>query len=322
MSFSEEIFTLTTPAGRSMYGITHVPDQSNGAAVIMFNIGLHYRVSHSRLFVRQARDLQRAGFTVIRFDPTRVGYSHGEIRVDRAIDSYNSVQTGLFKDDASQVIGFVRDRYRPQKLFLYGLCGGALTAIIAAALDTSVDGVAFVAGPVTVTSPELELSTFHPFDAKIGFRSYRARFLNPSAWLRFFSGRASYRTHFRHFTEIVAVVIKDRFRRQAGPVDPEADASDGADENKGDFYNRTFHEAFDKLMRAGKDIFFLMPELDRATYDFDRIFSSRHLPNYEAFRNHYSVERVEKANHTFSTPAAARQLFDITRHWLQSKVAS
>jgi pimeloyl-ACP methyl ester carboxylesterase len=318
MNFSEKTFTLITPAGRSMYGIAHIPDQPNGAAVIMFNIGLHYRVCHSRLFVRQARDLQRAGFTVIRFDPTRVGYSHGEIRVERAIDSYNSVQTGLFKDDACQVISYVRNEYYPQKLFLYGLCGGALTAIIAAALNPAVDGVAFVAGPVTVTSPEYELSTLHPFEAKIGFRSYRARLLNPVAWFHFLTGRAAYRTFFR----TLVAVVKDRFRRQAGPVDSATDASDGADENKGDLYNHTYHEAFGELMKAGKDVLFLMPELDRATYDFDRIFSSRYLPSFEAFKRHYSVERVEKANHTFSTSAAARQLFDITRHWLQSKVAS
>lgn len=318
MNFSEEIFSLTASAGELMYGIAHIPDRPNGAAVIMFNIGLHYRVCHSRLFVRQARDLQRAGFTVIRFDPSRVGYSHGEIRGKRAIDNYDAVQTGLFRDDASQVIGYVRNQFRPQKLFLYGLCGGALTAIIAAALDTGVDGVAFVAGPVTVTSPELELSTLHPFAANIEFRGYRARLLNPVAWFHLLSGTASYRNIFRTF----AVVVKDRFRRKAGPVDLAADVSNGADEKKGDLYNRTYHEAFDTLMKAGKDVLFLMPELDRATYDFDRIFSSRYLPNYDAYKEHYTIERVEKANHTFSTPASSRQLFEITRSWLISKVAS
>jgi pimeloyl-ACP methyl ester carboxylesterase len=318
MSFSEEIFTLTTPTGSSMHGIAHLPDRPNGAVVIMFNIGLHYRVCHSRLFVRQARDLQGAGFTVVRFDPSRVGYSHGEIRVERAIDSYNSVQTGLFKRDALRVIAYSRERFQPKKLFLYGLCGGALTATIAAALDPGVDGVAFVAGPVTVTSADFELSTLHPFSAQVEYRGYKARLLNPVAWLRFLSGKTSYRTLFRSF----AVTMKDRFRRNDGPVDPAADPSEGGEENKGEIYNRTYHEAFDVLMKAGKDVLFLMPELDRATYDFDRIFASRYLPNYDAYKNCYRIERVDKANHTFSTPAASRQLLDITRNWLLSKVAS
>ena len=317
MTFSEEIFTLSTPAGELMYGVAHIPEKPNGAAVIMFNIGLHYRVCHSRLFVRQARDLQRAGFTVIRFDPSRVGFSHGEIRGERAIDSYDAVQTGLFKDDAGQVIDYVRNRHSPKKLFLYGLCGGALTAIIAAAMDTGVDGVAFVAGPVTVTSPELELSTLHPFAATIELRGYRARLLNPAAWLRFLSGRVSYRNIFRTFS----VLVKDRFRRRGEVADPKGETTSGQSENKGDLYNRTYHEAFDKLMKAGKDVLFLMPELDRATYDFDRIFSSRYLPNYHAYKDHYTIERVEKANHTFSTPASSRQLFEVTRTWLVSKAA-
>ena len=317
MDYSEEIFALTTPAGESMYGIVHLPDKPNGATVIMFNIGLHYRVCHSRLFVRQARDLQRAGFTVVRFDPTRVGYSHGEIRVLRAIDAYDSVQTGLFKDDARQVIEYARDRFKPRKLFLYGLCGGALTATIAAALDTRIDGVAFVAGPVTVTSPEFELSTVHPLDAKVELRGYRERLFHPTAWLRFMSGQTSYRTLFRS----LAALLKDRFRRQSKPVDMGVEASNGQEEQKGDLYNRTYHDAFDKLMKAGKDVLFLMPELDRATYDFDRFFSSRYLPNYEAYKSFYTIERVDKANHTFSTPASTRQLFDITRNWLVGKAA-
>ncbi|MEW5794999.1 MAG: alpha/beta fold hydrolase [Candidatus Zixiibacteriota bacterium] len=319
MAFSEESFKLTTPSGEAMYGIAHLPERPNGAAVIMFNIGLHYRVCHSRLFVRQARDLQLAGFSVIRFDPCRVGYSHGEIRVQRAIDSYDSVQTGLFKDDARQVIEYARERFKPGKLFLYGLCGGALTATIAAALDKRIDGVAFVAGPVTVTSPEVELSTLHPFDASVEFRRYQSRLLNPSNWLRALTGRVSYRAFFN----TVAVVIKDRLRRRREtPPDQSTSAPAEAEEQKGDLYNRTYHVAFDTLMKTGKQVLFLMPELDRATYDFDRFFSSRYLPNYEAYKHLYTVERVDKANHTFSTPASSRQLFDITREWLTARAAS
>lgn len=300
-----------------MYGITHRAENPNGAVVIMFNIGLHYRVCHSRLFVRQARDLQRAGFHVVRFDPSRVGFSHGEIVVERAIDCYNSVQTGLFKEDALQLINYVRSELNPQKIYLYGLCGGALTAIIAAALDTNVDGVLFVAGPVTVTSAEFELSTLHPLDAKVDFLGYRARLLRPQAWLRFLSGRTSYRKLFRS----MAVLIKDKFRSKAGPSDDSGSQPNG-EEQKGDLYNRTYGEAFHNLMTAHKKVLFLMPELDRATYDFDRIFAARFLHKYDDHKDDYSIERVAKANHTFSTPESTRQLFDITRKWLLNEVSS
>lgn len=317
MSFSERIFKLVNPAGQSMYGITHAPENPNGAVVIMFNIGLHYRVCHSRLFIRQARDLTQAGFSVVRFDPSRVGYSHGEIVVDRAIDCYNAVQTGLFKEDALQLIAHVRETMQPKRIYLYGLCGGGLTAIIAGALAEQTDGVVFVAGPVTVTSAEFELSTLHPLDAKVDLIGYRNRLFRPEAWGRFLSGKTSYRKIFRS----ISVLLKDKFRSRERPSE-ESESVEGAEENKGDLYNRTYAEAFDTLMKAGRKVLFLMPELDRATYDFDRIFAARFLPKYDDYKQFYTVERVPKANHTFSTPESTRQLFDITRDWLLNEVST
>ncbi len=318
MTFAEEILSLTNPAGASMYGILHHSPKPNGAAVIMLNIGLHYRVCHSRLFIRQARDLQKAGFMVARFDPTRVGYSHGEIRVDRAIDCYNSVQTGLFKEDAGQVIRYVRQKFAPRKIFLYGLCGGGLTAIIAAALDGNVDGVVLVAGPVTVTSAEFEQSTLHPLDAKTKLAGYRSRLFNPTAWVRFLSGRTSY----RRLAHSLAVMIKDKFHRKAKPSPGLSGNTGPQDEAKGDLFNHTYLQAFDNLMKAGKEVLFLMPELDRATYDFDRIFAPRYLPRYDDYKDYYSIERVAEANHTFSTPESTRQLLDITRNWLATRITA
>lgn len=318
MSFAEKTISLTNPAGASMYGVIHEPPEPNGSAVIMFNIGLHYRVCHSRLFVRQARDLQRAGFMVARFDPSRVGYGHGEIRVDRAIDCYNAVQTGLFKEDALQVIRHVREQYTPKKIFLYGLCGGGLTAIIAGALDTEIDGVVFVAGPVTVTSAEFEQSTLHPIDAKAKLAGYRARLFSPTAWARFFGGKTSYRS----LLTSLAVTIKDKFHRKAKAA-PEPSADDGPqDEDKGDLFNHTYLQAFDNLMKSGKEVLFLMPELDRATYDFDRIFAPKYLPRYDDYQNLFSIERVPKANHTFSTTESTQQLLDITRNWLATRITT
>ena len=318
MSFAEEILSLTNPAGASMYGVIHHPPEPNGTAVIMFNIGLHYRVCHSRLFIRQARDLQQAGFMVARFDPSRVGYSHGEIKVDRAIDCYNAVQTGLFKEDALQVIRYIREQYAPKKIFLYGLCGGGLTAIIAGALDTNIDGVVFVAGPVTVTSAEFEQSTLHPLDAKAKLAGYRSRLFSPTAWVRFLGGKTSY----RRLAQSLTVMIKDKFHAKARTA-PEVSGEAGPqDENKGDLFNHTYLQAFDNLMKSGKEVLFLMPELDRATYDFDRIFAPRYLPRYDDYRDLYLIERVPKANHTFSTRESTQQLLDITRNWLAARISA
>jgi len=315
MAFSEEILSLINDSGQMMYGVIHHPEKPNGSLVLMFNIGLHYRVCHSRLFVRQARELQEAGFVVVRMDPSRVGYSHGEIAPSRAIDNYDAVQTGLFKEDALLVVRHLRERFKPTKTFFTGLCGGGLTATITAALDKDVDGVVFIAGPVTVTSPEVELTTMHELEADVHLAGYSKRILSPVAWARFLSGKTSYRTLFD------SVKTKFSARMAKKKVEPVADPSAAdPEENKGDLLNRVFYRSFDLLMKTGKDVLFLMPELDRATYDFDKLFLHILRQRYSDYTDHYEIARVAKANHTFSTEASTRQLFDITSQWLIARM--
>ncbi|SYZ73056.1 hypothetical protein TRIP_C21171 [Candidatus Zixiibacteriota bacterium] len=317
MGFSEEIFSLKNNKGEMMYGVVHHPARPNGALVMMFNIGLHYRVCHSRLFVRQARDLQNRGFLVVRMDTSKVGYSHGEIPVGRAIDSYDAVQTGLFKDDALIFLTYLRDRFRPKKIFFTGLCGGALTAIIAGAAAGEVDGVVFIAGPVTVTSPEYELSTMHPFQADILVAGYLKRLMSPSAWARFFSGRTSYRSLFTS----LKVKLATKFKRDNAGIGEATNMGGDEEENKGDLFNRVFYESFEALMRTERKILFLMPELDRATYDFDSIFARQVLGHFAQSSHLFKVARIPKANHTFSTPESTRCLFEETANWLNSNLS-
>jgi uncharacterized protein len=317
MAFSEEIFSLKNSNGEMMHGVIHHPEEPNGALVLMFNIRLHYRVCHSRLFVRQARDMQKNGFTVVRLDTSRVGYSHGEIPIGRAIDSYDAVQTGLFKDDALVFLQYLKNRFNPRKIFFCGLCGGALTAIIAAAAADEVDGVVFIAGPVTVTSPEYELSTMHPFHADILVAGYLKRLLSPSAWGRFFSGKTSYRSLFTSLKVKLAARLKksEAFNGADKTGDPES-----GEENKGELFNRVFYESFEALMKSGKKIVFIMPELDRATYDFDSVFAKKVLRHFTESAHLFKVARIPKANHTFSTPESTRCLFDMTNEWLTSNL--
>ncbi|OGC91167.1 MAG: hypothetical protein A2W25_10280 [candidate division Zixibacteria bacterium RBG_16_53_22] len=313
MNYSERTFSLKDTRGQAIYGVIHEPERPNGGLVVFFNIGLHYRVSHSRLFVLQGRHLQEAGFTVARADTTRIGYSHGEMPIGRAIDSFDAVQTGLFKEDALLIIRHLRDKYQPGKIFLYGLCGGALTAVIAAALDKSVDGVIFIAGPVTITSPEYELSTLHPHEAGNLLAGYMQRLFSPKSWGRFLTGRTSYKDLFGS----IRVKVGEKFGGWKS-AEPAAGGDGSPAENKGDLFNNVFLEAFDDIMRSGRRLLFVMPENDRATYDFDKMFVKHVLPRYEPFEKYYRIVRIPQADHTFSLPHRARELLDTSRDCLLS----
>jgi uncharacterized protein len=312
-TFREETFNLTIADQKTLYGILHHPEKPNGALVLMFNIGLHYRVCHSRLFVRHARYLQDDGFTVARFDTTGIGYSHGENVISRAIDLFEAVQTGLFRDDALDVARFLKAKLNPSRIYLMGLCGGALTAVLAATCYEDIDGVVFIAGPVSISS-ELDLTTLHPFEAGILFKSYIDKVFNPKAWGRFISGKTSYKDIFNSVKVRLGYKLSSLKTSKAAPVTSEVKQ----EENKGDVFNRVFFEAFQKMMRSGQRILFLMPELDRATYDFDRLFLHI-LENYDEKLSYFSIKRVEKADHTFTQPESANEMFELSREWLADR---
>ena len=64
-----------------------------------------------------------------------------------------------------------------------------------------------------------------------------------------------------------------------------------------------------------------MPELDRATYDFDRLFARPLAERYGRFKDQYEVARVPKADHTFSRPESSQRLFELTGDWLLARTS-
>ena len=314
-AFSEECFELSNRSGETMRGIVHRPSAPNGAVVVLFNIGLHYRTSHSRMFVRLARYLEKSGFTVVRFDPSRVGYSQGEIVTERTMDMYDAVQTGLFREDSEIVLKYLREQYQPTRVFLSGLCGGALTATITAAVDSTIDGTIFIAGPVTVTSAEVELSTMHIFEADQLLSMYTRRAFNLKAWGRFLTGKSDYRDLFRSVKTKTGDLLS-RLKPRKETLKPPSEG----EEDKGSILNRVFLASLNKLLVSGCHLLFVMPELDRATYDFDRLFLSSFNRRYADRKNQHRIVRIPRANHTFSSRESSQQLFDAIADWLNERV--
>ncbi len=278
----------------------------------MCNIGLHYRVCHSRLFVRQARVLQDSGLTVVRCDTSRVGYSQGDLPGGRALDVFDEVQTGLFMDDTLQLVDYCKNNFKPKFIFLYGLCGGALTAVLTAAKDKSINGVIFIAGPVNLSSEE-ELTTMHPFEADVFMKGYILKALNIKSWARFVSGKTSYKDLFN------AIKVKAANKMSRPKVDTNQHIEKReTGQSKGEVFNTIFYQAFEKSVKMGQKTFFILPELDRATYDFDKYFMPI-LKEHSEYQDGYSICRIDKADHTFSRPDSSQSLIEAARDWLLSK---
>ena len=72
--------------GRTRFGVTHIPEVSNGRGVVVCSPVYNDYLKNSRREVLLARRLARSGFTVQRFHYAGTGNSEGEI-LDMTLDS-------------------------------------------------------------------------------------------------------------------------------------------------------------------------------------------------------------------------------------------
>ena len=162
---SEEIITFGKT--RTLVGILHKPEASapraDLPAVLLFNAGLLHRVGPNRLYVKIARQLERSGFHVLRFDVWGIGDSQ-----DHAGET-----KGTFVDDTLEAFEVLHQRLGATRFMLMGICMGAQIALEVASRDARVESLALMEG-IYVKSARYHLS----------------RLLNARKWKRVITGES------------------------------------------------------------------------------------------------------------------------------------
>ena len=163
---NEEIITFGS--ARSLVGILHKPSPSRVQAdlptVVLLNAGILHRVGPNRLYVSLARQLERAGFHVFRFDVWGIGDSQ-----DRNGDTGNRT----FVDDTLEAFEMLKKRTGTERFMVMGVCMGAQIALAVADCDTRVESLVLMEG-IYVKSA----------------RYYITRVLDPHKWHRVITGES------------------------------------------------------------------------------------------------------------------------------------
>jgi pimeloyl-ACP methyl ester carboxylesterase len=157
---------------QSMVGVISSASPDGGAldrpAVVILNSGVIHRVGANRMHVYLARALALRGHTVLRFDLSGIGDS--EPRRD-ALAPFDAAMA-----DIREVLDHLGQTKGIRRVILVGLCTGANHALLYAAGDPRVVGVAL-----------LDLYLPHTFGYFV--RMYGRRFLRSEGWLNIIRGR-------------------------------------------------------------------------------------------------------------------------------------
>lgn len=291
-------------------GIIHSPKKTEGTVgIILLCPGYKHRVGQHRLYVYLARRLCSEGFHVLRFDFHGLGDSGGEIKRCLFGDFWNFVQRGGFVEDTIAAIDYFVDETAPERIVLMGLCGGAITALMAAAQEERVDGVLPINIPIMLedSSEDWFSEQMPPGLADRLLSGYLKRIFSPEAWLRLLTLKSDYRT-----------IWKSAVSRIGRRLDRTERVSFGDLEASGRL-SPYFLQSFSRYTQSRRPVLFIFSGNDKFRWAFESDFEKRLPEGKDGWR---SIPKfvVENANHSLTLPEWREALLDRATIWLREEL--
>lgn len=255
-----------------------------------------------------ARRFAEAGIPTLRFDPAGLGDSTGTIPAGDMRDLYGRIGAGLFVEDTLNAIEEFTRHVRPQRLLVFGVCGGAATALLTAPRSPKVDGAILLSLPVLLDGAGSTAVSWLPksYARDVLVKSYAGKLLSFRAWTRFLTGKSDTR---RILEFAVASVRRDRHggKRSQAP-----------EHHPNPRFNHHTLEAMDALTERGKRVLVLFGQEDGFRHywesEFHRVYWD-HRPN---FRRHIEVHYVAGCNHMFTLREWQNKAVELSMAWLEA----
>lgn len=290
MSWREDVFEVPNN-GVVLRGIITRPNTGScDMAVILLPAGLKDHVGPHRLYVQLARQLVRPGVLVLRLDAEGIGESDGEL--DTAINArhYCRIQSGLFVDDTLSAMRALTAREGVRRFVLGGLCGGAISAQLAAvAAPSAVAGILSLSH-VAVLDEDQPTSARTRSEVVSNNRAYLRKLFSMHAWRRLVAGESEWREIWQNVTGLWHLLLENA----------------GIGRRHWANENPAFFTSFRQLQHAGVDHLMLFGERDARWTAFRELVVEGFLGGAMHGKG-YRIEVIAEANHEF-----------YLRHWTQS----
>lgn len=301
--------------GLMLYGSLHLPtnprpqtQQKDLPVVVLLSPGVKMRVGPGRLYVPLTELLNSQGFRVLRFDFFGLGDSEGDLAETVLADVYNNIEVGRYVDDTLAAMNWLSAEHGARRFVLGGLCGGAITAILAAERDARVDSLLSIGMTVTLASnaakPGQYLTRAQLDDRR---RRYYLKLLKPEAWWRFITFRSEYDVIWKAMKRLV---IKDKPAPAAQVPTTAAPA-----EQRGNA-NPLFPKAYFAFLARGGKALMLFSERDRLQSEYEEKFAQPFAAQLAPHAAQIEQHVIPHANHVLSFREWQEQMLALSRAWL------
>jgi uncharacterized protein len=293
--------------GLRLFGILHLPsaESTAGVGVILLSPGVKMRVGPQGLYRRMADLFLSLGLPVLRFDYHGIGDSEGDLPEEFLKDVYNHVEIGRFVDDTLDAMNFLQERTGTRRFVLSGLCGGAMTGLLAASRDDRVAGLVGLGITPLVSSraadPSVYFSAGHLEHLRKG---YFKKLLSPSAWVRFLSLKSDHKVIWRSLMAPLKRVSAPGQAAEGAPAAP-------------DNTNPLFPPAFFTMLSANRPMLLVFGGSDRLRWEFEEKFVARHKDRLAPLSAGYDLRVIDHANHVLTFTEWQRELLQLAEAWMR-----
>jgi len=273
--------------GKPLFGILHRPEDGIGPGsrlgMIMVNAGIRSRRGPNRLYVRFARRLSRAGYYVLRYDPPGIGDSPGQIT---SLSAYRKAFLDC-SDSTTAAIDYFKGHTDVTTIGLTGICGGAYSAMVAAAADHRVELMILASLPVQQMGEISEKSTLG-----MTLGSFLRKAGKPQSYYRFLTGKSQY----RWILKATGYVLSGHYRS------PDLDVA--------------LWEANKTFLSAGRPILYIYGTEDPLYQAFRKEYQGR-LKDLDPTHRLFRIHLIQNGNHSFTQIHWQEQLVEASLNWLR-----
>jgi pimeloyl-ACP methyl ester carboxylesterase len=307
--------TFLNKEGFRLFGILHQPEcpRDSAVAILLLSPGVKTRVAPHRLYNKMAERFVALGYRVLRFDFYGLGDSEGEVRETYLADLYGAIQVGRYVNDTIAAMDWMQDTYGTSRFIVSGLCGGAITGLLAGARDRRVTALLGLGIPVILDGANIDFTRYMT-DAQLkGTRDGYLRKFNLAdskawkSWLRF----VTFRSHYSLIARSMIKPILARLRR-GEPVSADRNRQEPRDNT-----NPYFAPAFLQMVSTSRRIDLIFSGADRLYWEFEAKFVRRHRAELERYAGWHEIHVIPNANHIFSFAEWQDDMLDQCCRWLR-----
>jgi pimeloyl-ACP methyl ester carboxylesterase len=305
---------FTNRAGLQLFGILHEPEgrARKDVGILLLSPGVKMRVGPQGLYRRMTELFVRLGYPVFRFDFYGLGDSEGSLKETQLVDVYNHIEVGRFVDDTIDALEWMRERCGVSRVIVSGLCGGAITGLLAGQRDERIAGLLALGMTPLLASRAADPATYMTVGQLTRLRgSYLRKLLDVKSWWRLLT----FKSDFKLIWKSMLVSLKSKKKPSPQPAG-EADTVAPPDNA-----NPLFPPAFFSMLSSKRPMLFVFSGADRLYWEFQEKFVARYERRLRDAGPGYQVHVVADANHVYSFKEWQEEMLAVSARWLNEHFA-